>query len=218
MRWFIEEKATSFNEDKIFDGVIFDSKLTWSKHISKQTNKANSALHAIKLIRKFFNQSEILTLLTANFYSILFYNSEVWHIPKLKPELKQIILSCSANALKLSQRQPDIYESFINVHKSCKRALPEKMLMYKHAILLHKVYNNENPNSDTIDLYFNQQFNNRCRTVKFVDTRAYNIGKNILSNRFVILNGKINLDWLNLPFESYKIKCKKFYCRQISQV
>ena len=29
-------------------GVIFDSKLTWSSHVSKQINKANQALHAIR--------------------------------------------------------------------------------------------------------------------------------------------------------------------------
>ena len=32
-------------------GVIFDSKLTWSKHISTQVSKANRALHAIRLIK-----------------------------------------------------------------------------------------------------------------------------------------------------------------------
>ena len=31
-------------------GIMFDSKLTWAKHVTIQTNKANSALHAIKLI------------------------------------------------------------------------------------------------------------------------------------------------------------------------
>ena len=35
-------------------GVIFDSKLNWASHVSKQINKANQALHAIKLIKKFF--------------------------------------------------------------------------------------------------------------------------------------------------------------------
>ena len=59
-------------------GVLFDTKLTWAKHISTQINKANSALHAIKLIRKYFSQKEIL-----------FYNSEVWHIPMLKPDFLQ---------------------------------------------------------------------------------------------------------------------------------
>ena len=61
--------------------LIFDSKLNWAKHIAIQINKANRALHAIKLIRKYFTKDEILALLTSNFYSILYYNSEVWHIP-----------------------------------------------------------------------------------------------------------------------------------------
>ena len=36
-------------------GVLFDSKLTWANHLSKQINKCNKALHAIKLIQKYFN-------------------------------------------------------------------------------------------------------------------------------------------------------------------
>ena len=35
-------------------GITFDSKLTWAKHVAIQTNKASCALHAIKLIRKYF--------------------------------------------------------------------------------------------------------------------------------------------------------------------
>ena len=79
-------------------GVIFDSKLNWAKHVANQINKANRALHAIKMIRKYFTKDEILQLLTSNFYSILYYNYEVWHIPNLKPQLKQLILSASAIA------------------------------------------------------------------------------------------------------------------------
>ena len=83
--------------------IKFDSKCTWSGHIAKQINKANKALHAIKLIRKYFASKNLLTLLTANFYSMLCYNSEVWHLPTLKPELNQMSPSVSAKALKLTQ-------------------------------------------------------------------------------------------------------------------
>ena len=48
-------------------GVTFDSKLIWAKHIAITTNKANSALHANKFIRKYLNKGEILSLLTSNF-------------------------------------------------------------------------------------------------------------------------------------------------------
>ena len=74
-------------------GITFDSKLTWAKHVAKQVAKSNKALQAIKMIRKFFNHTEILMLLTSNFFSVLYYNSEVWHIPKLKPVLNQLIMS-----------------------------------------------------------------------------------------------------------------------------
>ena len=107
-------------------GITFDSKLTWAKHVAKQVSKSNKALQAIKMISKFFNSSEILMLLTSNFYSVLYNNSEVWYIPKLKPEINQLILSASVNALKLSKRCPNMYESFINIHKSCRRATPSE--------------------------------------------------------------------------------------------
>ena len=93
-------------------------------------------------------QSELLSLLTSNYYSILFYNSEVWHIPNLKPQIKQLLMSASANALKITQRTPNPFESFIDVHKSCKRATPNQIIAYKHAILLHTLYKKRLPQAD----------------------------------------------------------------------
>ena len=59
-------------------GVTFDTTLSWTKHVRTAVMKSNRALNAIKLIRKYFNVGEILQLLTSNFYSVLYYNSEVW--------------------------------------------------------------------------------------------------------------------------------------------
>jgi hypothetical protein len=64
-------------------GVTFDSKLQWSAQVSNTIIKANCSLCAIKLIKKYFRKAELRTLLTSNFYSILYYNSEIWHIPTL---------------------------------------------------------------------------------------------------------------------------------------
>ena len=72
-------------------GVTFDSRLNWSAHISNQINKANKALHAIRLIKKYLTTNEILTLITANFYSILYYNSEVWLLPKLTQTNRAVV-------------------------------------------------------------------------------------------------------------------------------
>ena len=190
-------------------GITFDSKLTWAKHVAKQVAKSNKALQAIKMIRKFFNHTEILMLLTSNFFSILYYNSEVWHIPKLKPVLNQLLMSASANALKLSQRCPNMYESFLNIHKSCKRATPTQMIKYKHAILIHKLYNQEQPRADWIDLNFNQTFTSRQTKFKTIKNNNFKVGNNLLSNRLTVVNDEIDLIDLNLSLNSFKVKYKK---------
>ena len=47
-------------------------------------------------------------------------------------------------------------QSFINLHIECKRALPEQMILYKHAIMLHKMYNSELLEMEWIALNFQQ--------------------------------------------------------------
>ena len=73
-------------------GISFDCKLNWHKQIQLAITKSNKALNAIKLISKHFNKNESKTLLTSNFYSILYYNSEIWHIPSLSVSSKVYIL------------------------------------------------------------------------------------------------------------------------------
>ena len=119
-------------------GVIFDSKLQWSAQVSNTIMKANRSLSAIKLIKKYFTKDELCTLLTSNFYSILFYNSEIWHIPTLNPNSKQLMLAALAKALQLCNEDYTNVHSYINLHKINKRATPNQMLIYKHAILLFK--------------------------------------------------------------------------------
>ena len=82
-------------------GVIFDSKLQWVPQIENVIAKSNKAKHAIIIIRKYFSKSELSTLSTSNFYSKLYYNCDVWLIPSLKPQLKQLLFSTSARALQI---------------------------------------------------------------------------------------------------------------------
>ena len=70
-------------------GVCIDLNLTWFLRKANSINKANTALHAIRLIKKYFTTSEILQLITSNFYSLLYFNSEIWYLPSLKPARTQ---------------------------------------------------------------------------------------------------------------------------------
>ena len=185
-----------FSKKKLIKNPIF-------QQFYCQYNQHYLYLETCDFIKRYFNPQEIITLLTANLYSILFYNSEVWHIPKLKPELEQILLFCSANALKLSQKSPNSFESFIDAHNSCKRARPNQ-----HSILLHKLYNCHCPKMDWVELNFNQTFTSRQTMFESVKSNNYLVGNNLLSSSLAILNLKVPLIDLNISLNCFKVKFK----------
>ena len=125
-------------------GIIFDSKLQWDSQVCQAISKARKALRAIKLIKRYFTNKELLQVITANFYSILYYGSEIWHIRTLKSSVKQKLLSASAMALKTCMKHNCGTVSFLELHKLTQRATPDKMMVYEHALLLHKLYNSVN--------------------------------------------------------------------------
>ena len=192
-------------------GVIFDSKLQWSNQVANSIRKANAALHAIKLIKTFFNEAELLSLITSNFYSILYYNSEIWQINTLSPRLKQLLLSASAKALKTCMRFNDRFESFEALHDRAHRATPARYSLYKHAQMLHKLYNAREPDIEWINLNFQHQFSMRQGHIIVAKTNNLRVGENIIVNRLSILNNKIPLEWLNLPYGAFKKKIKELF-------
>ena len=188
-------------------GITFDSKLSWHYQTQNAINKSKMALNAIFLIRKYFSKRQLLSIITSNYYSILYYNAEIWLLPTLTTQLKQKILSASAQPLKMTTNNYNYMMSYETLHTMNQRANPKQITFYKHALLLHKIYNDDS-NITWSDLFFSQHFNQRNQTIKFFNTANYKVGNNLLTNRFVLLNGKIELSWLNDSFNSYKIKCK----------
>ena len=190
-------------------GVTFDSKLRWSTHINKAIGKANKALNAIKLIRNFFTTTELVSLITSNFYSVLYYNSEVWHVHSLKQYDKKQLFNASSRALRLANHYRDPMISFQNLHKKLKRATPDMYCDYKLALMLHKTYNECTPESEWLELNYSQTLMSRQKLFHINRTNCHYVGLNILSNRFHSLNDKIPLDSLNKSFIAYKVEMKK---------
>jgi hypothetical protein len=94
-------------------GVLFDSKLQWSAQVSQTVLKA---LCTIRLVKNYYNKDELCTLLTANFYSILYFNSEIWHISTLNQHSKQLLFTASAKALKLCIKDHSVMYSYNDIH------------------------------------------------------------------------------------------------------
>ena len=91
------------------------------------------------------------------------------------------------------------------------RATPSKLPDYKLSLQLYKTFNYWIPTRDWIELNFNNIQTTRQGCFMTNKTNRLKIGMNILSNRLWYLNGKIDLNWLNMSFQTYKIKCKKTF-------
>ena len=116
-----------------------------SQQVANAISKSSKALNAIKLIRRFFNSKELSQLLTSNYYSILYYNCEVWLLKNLRLNLKVDLLVASANATKMALHYPKQQISYPNLLFIANRATPNMFCDYKLAILLYKTFNHEIP-------------------------------------------------------------------------
>ena len=122
-------------------GVTFDSKLNWYSHTCKAIAKARKALYALRLLRNFFTKDKMRTLLDSYFYSVLYYNSVIWLTPELNSQIKQSLLSVSANALRSCLMYNCSEISFIRIHQMCKKCTPTQIMSYQNALWLHKTVN-----------------------------------------------------------------------------
>ena len=86
-----------------------------------------------------------------------------------------------------------MFESFTDIHKTCKRSTTYQMIHYKHAILQHKLNNIHLPQSDWIDLNTQQGFTLRQTKFKIIKNTIFIVGNNLLSTRLInMCNNEIN--------------------------
>ena len=138
---------------------------------------------------------------------MLYYNSEIWHIPSLKIELKNKLTSTSARGIKTCMYYPDCMISFENIHRMNNGAMPDYLMTYKTALQLHKLYNATDRSLDWISLNFDQILTTRQTVFQILKTNK-KVGLNRLANRLSILNGRIPLQWLSASFDTFKVHCK----------
>ena len=98
---------------------------------------------------------------------------------------------------------------YMDLHKITKRATPEMFCQYKTALLLYRLFNDNVPEDEWIQL--NVNIINTSRQTRFMTNRNHStkVGLNCIANRLHMLNDKIPLTWLNKSFNSFEIECKK---------
>ena len=72
-----------------------------------------------------------------------------------------------------------------------KRALPDQMIQYKHALIMYNLFRNCMPDSEFMHLNFQANLNQRIQHHTFLKRQNYTVGNNILLNRMYNLNATI---------------------------
>ena len=167
-------------------GVIFDSKMQWADQVFKLDLGSKQISEWNKINQRVFFNKELQQLITTKFYSILFYNSEIWQTLKIS-ECAQKLWTCGCYPL-------------VNLHEMAGRAMLDKLTDYKLALQLYRVVNNQVQVQDWVNININNIQTRRQTTFMSKKSSRLRIGMNIISNRFYYLNGRICLYWLNQAY------------------
>ena len=106
---------------------------------------------------------------------------------------------------------PILMISYERIHVINQRAPPNDMMNYKLGIQLFKLYNSKEHSLEWLHLNHNQILTSRQTHFKIMRSNTLRVGLNALANRLASINGKKNLMWLNLSYESFKIRCKEIF-------
>ena len=77
------------------------------QHVTFSNIKSSNFQKHLNLVNMWFSSVQFKKVFIVNphitdiYYSILYYNSEKWHLKTLKPQLRQSLISGSARALKI---------------------------------------------------------------------------------------------------------------------
>jgi hypothetical protein len=184
-------------------GIRFDSRLAWDLQVDAAILKSRKKLHALRGLRRYFSEQEMVEIITANVFSRLYYGSQVWLLPNLKERLFKKLFSHSGQILKLVHKEL----SYISLHKKFNRSTPKLFSRYQTAINLFHVKNNV-PTDHSSEIDRATLTNQRNCRVMFVRTNRFKVGLNLVNNRMRSISDVIDKKWLDLPIESFKLQCK----------
>jgi len=193
-------------------GVTLDQNLNWEQHISNVSKQCSISNMGFRVLRKYFNQQELLQLATSLYYSKMYYAAEVWLQPKLTVKLQRSLLSSSAKILKTitgAKCNEEDRISFYEIHKRTRRATPNMMLHYLQATCLHRIMSTQTPETIYEDLLSSHVEPRRHYKPNFIKSNKTIVGENIFKNRIQKTCSQISKDMTVLSYNALKILAKK---------
>ena len=163
-------------------------------------------LFAIKQLRKYFEPNEVRTLLDSYFYSVLYYNANIWLTPNLNSANKHDLLAISANGLRACMSAKTFDLSFERLHVLNKKCTPNQIMLYQLSLSLYKLYNVDswNLSFETITVIDQMSLTSRQVNFQILRNNRRKIGLNTTANKLYHISNQIGLDRLNLKFVHFK--------------
>lgn len=187
-------------------GITFDYKLSWEQHIRQTVAKANSKLSVLRKIRKNFTKDQFLKVLTAQYFSILYYGSPVWLTSSTKKSLWKLVHSAHYKALRVAVHDIKARMNREKLDILCQRASPKQWSKYAIASIVIKCLTSNKPtnlvNFLRETMYIDQRFPDAA---KFYDNSRRKIGKQKLGNNLGFMQA-IKDDWLGQDLDNHKIR------------
>jgi hypothetical protein len=126
-------------------GVIFDNNLSWQAHVESNIKAASWKLAVLRKIRNKFTFKQFTQILTSQFFSKLYYCSQVWLTSATKRKLWNSINSIHYRAVRVAVHD---HKQRINREKldlKCSRASPKQWSKYAIANTVIKVIRDRLP-------------------------------------------------------------------------
>ncbi len=176
-------------------GIIFNSRLEWSKQVDKSILKARQSTQAFRRIKDYFTDREKKMLITSLVFSKMYYGSEIWLLPNLKERHFTRLYTQSGRSLKLINREL----SYRVLHVTYSRATPKILSLYQTCINYYDLLHN--PMQLMIEqenLHYVTLNDRRNIKVTFVRTNQSRVGLNNITNRLRTVTNMLNKSWLDL--------------------
>jgi len=111
-------------------GIVFDSRLAWTKQVDKSISRARQSSQALRRIKDYFTNTKKNNLVTSLVFSKMYYGIEIWLLTNLKESHFNRLYLQSGQSLKL------INKDWTNrvLHATFSRATPKIFSIYQTCI------------------------------------------------------------------------------------
>jgi len=193
-------------------GVKFQENLKWDHHIGNILSKSKSVFAKLRYLSRFLNRDGMKKVVTAHFYGMFYYSSQIWLNELTSSEQIRKLNSAHYKALRSAIGQIRSKTPRYELDQIFKRATPRQWLNYSNAKLTINLYlldSNGPPMS--VKLRQSAYVNDRSSWVFFMDSSRLRVGRYSFQNRLQCLRS-VRFKWLQgINEHTLRINLKKVF-------